>query len=267
MQKCDFHKPDNIVKRWLMAMFLLGLPFLVNAQQKILLGFEVSPGVSIISVKDRDTAPSSVRTSADGYTYKVKDESMVNVRLYADFLKYDPWVISTGLWFANKKMFIRNTDGGYSGASHYDPWYVQIPFILKRDVITFDKDFSLQAYGGLSADFKMSENVRGGDYAHYWNLAHHRKDLDPKRGRNGNGQPVDLFNPVDLTMHLGVGVQYKIFEDILLFGGLSGSKGFINMINPNLRFDDANHTRVKETLKITSGTFTVDVGVKYLLRL
>lgn len=267
MQKSNFLKMVSFLRKCLVIAFFLPIPYLTHAQQDILLGFEVNPGISIISVKDEDVASSSVRTSADGVTYKVKDEGIVNLRLYADFLKYDPWVISTGLWFANKKMFIRNTDGGYSGASHYDPWYIQIPFIMKRDVITFDKNFSLQAYGGFSFDFKMSENVNGRDGAHYWDLAYYRNDVDPRRGRNGNGHPVDLFNPVDFTMHLGVGVQYKIFEEVFLFGGLSGSKSFFNLINPNLRFNDASLTPVKETLKIISGTFTVDVGIKYLLSL
>ncbi len=227
-------------------------------------GIEINPGWTLVGIKDSDSSPSDVDFTADGHTEKIANQESISLRMYADFDK-EGFTFSTGLWFSQKKMSLLNIDGSYRGASTYDVAYFQLPVIFKKQIDTSNERVSLRLFAGPSIDFKFSEKLRGPDFAHFWNLSRNRLDLDPTRGRNGNGKAVKLFNPLDVSFHLGAGLNYRLSDDFQLYGGISGSKAFFNMINPKLRFKDPELTKVREELRITSGSLTIDMGVLFRL--
>ena len=230
--------------------------------QSLTYGFELSPGWTLLWVDDSNPSRSGVDITADGSTERLENQGSMQARFIIDLAK-GQYAWSSGLWFTQKKMRIQNRDGNYLGSSNYEVWYLQIPALFKKEIKSFSKGLSLSVFVGPSFDFKFVEKLNGPDLAHFWNLSRNRFDLDPSRGRNGNGEAVQLFNPLDISLHLGAGISYVISDGLSLYGGISGSKSFFNMINPRLQFNDANNTKVRESLSFTSGTFSFDLGLRF----
>ncbi|MBC7388670.1 MAG: outer membrane beta-barrel protein [Opitutaceae bacterium] len=153
----------------------------------------------------------------------------------------------------------------YSGVSNYKTTYLQIPLLFKY----FTKDIvkNLKIYGtfGPTIDFRIGEKLDGPDRAHYWNMANNNPSY-AYRDRNGTGRPVKLFNPIDITLYLSAGVNYKIIDKLEVFGGVFFNKGFVNAINPKLTFAEPGQTKVNKGLSLKSFLIGMELGVTYNLK-
>lgn len=236
--------------------------------QSKLVGFQLSPGVTITRVIDHDGNSSGgldhngfLRNPADGYTSKVSNEKAVTAGFNYEVSATDKVFLSTGLWFTSKQLLIRNVDGGYHGISRYDVTYLQIPLALKLYLADLNPSFRLYLKAGLSFDIKVKENLKGPDGAHFWNLAKNMYWNDNTRGRNGDNKPKALFSPVNIGLLGAFGMEYALSDDWILFTSLSYNAGLFDMINPSLRHNDINRTKVTDHLTIKTHVFTVDVGI------
>ncbi|MFN6946693.1 MAG: outer membrane beta-barrel protein [Cytophagaceae bacterium] len=243
-------------------ILLFAFPLSIQAQNHKL-NIRLSPNTNIARVVDPDPRPSSVHTVADGHTTKESNVGGVSIGANLDYQISDFIYLSSGLWFTSKNLHIRNTDGSYSGVSRYNTLYMQIPLLVKAVSNEITDNIRLGITAGPTIDFKLNEQLDGGDGAHYWNLANNNYHLDPTRGRNGNMRPMPLFNPMDLGLFFSIGPEFQLGDNFILYSALSYWVGGFNMINPNLLFNDPMRTPVSESVSIRSRIIGLDLGVKF----
>lgn len=251
------------------------------AQGALKLGLKINPTVNVASVKDNNTASTGAvpapdvnyvvgpkeRVVADGATSKVRNVGGATIGLTIDYSLSENLWFSSGLYFAQKNLEIYNQDGAYGGASRYGTTYLQLPIMLK-----FAKEIN-DGLGwyltfGPTIDFKMGEKLDGPDHAHYWNMAQNLHDWnhDPTRGKNADAKPMGLFNPIDVSLYFSGGVSYEVIENLDVFLGIMLNKGFVNMINPRLRFAEPDQTKVNTDISIKSFLVGAEIGVAYKLK-
>ncbi len=263
------------------------------------IGFRLAPSTNIATVRDKDATPSDVNYIADGYTVKERNVSGVGVSFFIDYFLSDHLAFSTGLWFTQKNFSVRNYDGStnwdniyfdgnghknysnyqganygnnyangynyhYSGVSNYKTTYLQIPLLLKYYTNDIFKNFKIYGTFGPTIDLRTGEKLDGPDYAHYWNMAHNNSSY-AYRDRNGTGRSVKLFNPIDITLYLSAGANYKIIDKLEVFAGVFFNKGFVNAINPKLTFAEPSQTKVNTGLSLKSFLIGMEMGVTYKL--
>lgn len=241
------------------------------------LSIRLRAGSNAISVKDKDNRSSLQYYPADGATRRAKGKGYANdfVTLGANydfgkgFLKFSP-----GLWFTGTNVSLYNRDGNYSGNSKYNMTYLQIPLLIKFQSKEIKNDLGIYISAGPQIGVKISESLNTkdgkGDYAHFWSMANYDTNTDPTRGRNGNGGPTALFNPLYLSFMLNGGVEYKLSDDFALFGGLSLDFGITNVMNPNLMFYRTNpnfyeggEVSITDLLKVRHNLVGIDLGVRF----
>jgi outer membrane protein W len=244
------------------AALLMGIGYGANAQVEI--GFKLSPNATIGHIKDRDVTSSAVNYTADGATTRESNTNGIGVGFTLDYMLNDNWGVGTGLWFTTKNLHIRNTDGWYTGASKYNILYTQIPVLVKyRTNELFFKNFNLAFSAGGIFDLKTGEKLDGGDGAHYWNLAKNNAHIDPTRGRNGDNRSMALFSPLNVGLYVSAGAEYKFAQNLIAYAGLSVNTSFLNMVNPALKFNDVNLTRVNSDVRFTTTVVSFDLGIKF----
>ena len=232
------------------------------AQAQVLIGVKISPNLNISGVKDNNDAPSSFLPSADGFTTNEENVKGIGAGINFDFPINDNFYFGTGAWFTEKKFKVRNTDGGYSGVSQYNTLYMQIPALVKyRTGELFTKKLNLVFGAGPVLDLKTAEQIKGGDGAHYWNLAKNKSYIDPIRGNNGNNKSMALFSPINIGLNFSAGAEYQLIDKIKVFAGFSVNSNFLNMINPALKFDDADKTPVRTDVRFSNTLVSFDLGV------
>ena len=257
------------------------------------LGLRLAPASNIATVRDKNATPSDVNYIADGYTVKAENQFSMGGGIYFDYFLSDNLAFSSGLWFTAKNFAIINYDGSihnhshhfhgddhhydshgehyangynysYSGLSFYKTTYLQIPLLLKFST-NQSKKFRIYGSIGPTIDFRTGEKLVGEDRAHYWNMANNNPQW-AVRDRNALGRPVKLFNPLDITLYASAGVNYEIIDKLELFLGVFVDKGFVNAINPKLRFADSRQTKVNTDISIKSFLVGAEFGVAYKLK-
>lgn len=259
-------------------------------------GMKLAPTVNIATVKDNDPTPSQLNFSADGYTIKESNKGGLFFAFTAEYMFNENFSFLTGLWFTQKNYNLRNYDGyagpnpsypespyysnggnvglwymnnfvyTYSGTSIYQTTYWQLPIIFKYTSKELFANFRLYGTFGPTIDIRTNEKLakNTGDYAHYWNMAK-LTGYDAWRGRNADGKKMGLFNPIDVTLFLSVGATYEIIENLDIFGGLMLNKGFVNQVNPKLKFayPDQNQTPVNTDQTWKSFLIGFEMGAAY----
>lgn len=235
-----------------------------------MLGLTLSPGSTVGAISDKNRASSGgldddgyLINAADGVTSKVRDRSAFSVRIFYDQPFKDKLWYSSGIWFTNRILHIRNVDGeAYSGTSRYRVSHVELPFLGKYYASDLGKGVELMFKMGPVLGVKVSENMQSNhDGAHYWNLAKNNEHLDPVRGKNASGEEKELFGLIHLGLHMEGGVEYSINDKITLTSSLSYQLGITGLLNHTLRHDDTSQTRVTDGLSWRAHVFTFNLGI------
>ena len=245
---------------------LLTISLFSNAQNTVKIGFRLAPSSNIATVNDEDGTPSDIKYTADGFTQKEQNVAGAGASFYIDYYFSNNFAFSSGLWFTPKNFEIRNTDGNYSGVSRYNSTYLQIPILFKYVSNELAPKLKMYVTFGPTIDLRMNEKLVGNDYAHYWNMSRNLTYNDPTRGKNASGKATKLFNPFDITLFASTGVTYEVVEKLDLYAGIMFNKGFINLVNPNLRFAEPNQTKVNSDISWTAFLVGVELGVAYKIQ-
>ncbi len=248
------------MKKIAFIMSILFLPCFADAQ--VLIGIKLSPNLTLAHIKDNSDLPSGINYSSDGFTQNEGNVKGIGAGINFDFPIQDNWYFGTGAWFTEKKFNVRNTDAFYSGVSQYNTLYMQIPALVKyRTGELFTKKLNLVFSAGPILDLKVAEALKGGDGAHYWNLAKNKGYNDPFRGQNGNNKTMALFSAINLGLYISAGAEYQLIEKLKVYAGFSFNTNFFNMINPSLKFNDFNKTPVRTDVRFSSTVVSLDLGV------
>ena len=152
-----------------------------------------------------------------------------SVGLVVDKPLSDSYFLSSGLIYVPKRAAFR-TDSATS--EEYTIQYLQIPITLKLFANEVAPDIKPYFQIGAGLEFKVFDEPAEPDYV-----------------------VVEKFNPVDFSVLLGAGVEYRAGINTTLFTGISYQRGLANAVNETIAGAD--------DLQIRNTIFSIDFGVKF----
>lgn len=245
------------------CLLALGMHSQALAQSKTVWEARLFFGTTVGQIHDNDGRPSASNHVSDGFTSNEGNQRSLSLGMNAILPINETWAFSIGGAFTQRQLLIRNTDGGYSGVSKYLISYFQVPLMLRYTSKEVAKGLKIHVGAGPCLELKLSDRLVGGDGAHYWNLAYNRTWLDPTRGQNGDNKEMKLFNPFDVSIMITGGVQYALSEKFGLYGGIMVNPSLVNMINPDLKFNDPNKTPVTNDVQFRTTLVGLDIGFRF----
>jgi Outer membrane protein beta-barrel domain len=241
---------------------LSSLPIVAQKLPKLDFGLQISPGSTFANISDDDATPSSKNLESDGFT-SIEENGLKasGLKLIVNYTLNDRLDFSSGLYFSGRAMNVKNEDGSYVGTSNYHVGYTHIPILLKYKSEEIKNNLIIVASFGPTLDFRRFEDPNGADYAHYFNFADNRVDLDPQRGRNGNNRQTNLFASTGLSIYASAGAEYKINDLFTAYAGLSYFYKLNNMLNSNLTYNNKEKTPITDMMKWRANILAFDFGV------
>lgn len=204
-------------------LFLLGLVFSTFSFAQTKLGLKLAPVVS------------SNRVTNDTQAYENDGSSMkLSVGLVLDKPLSDTYYFSSGLIYMPKRAAFRNEDATI--IEEYKLQYVQIPLSLKlfTNEVSPDMKLFFQVGGGL--EVKVFDEPEEPDFS-----------------------SIEQFNPVDLAVLLGSGLEFRAGINTTIFGGISYQRGLSNIVNETT----AGFVEGEDKLQIRNTIVSIDLGVKF----
>lgn len=254
-------------KKICISILLLSVSVLGFSQisEDLSFGFQLAPGRTFATIVD-DLPESSRRDlKSDGVTSTLDKLAGRNIKLMVNYKLNESVSLSSGFYFGNRRLHVRNDDGSYIGTSVYHVNYIHLPLLFRYHSNEIADYLKIIITAGPTIDFRTGEAVIGADYAHFENFAQNRHDVDPQRGRNGNNKPMNLFNSTGLSIYLGVGAEYNFTDRFSAYAGVSYHHGLTNILNSKLLFNDDEKTPITETTKWRTALLSFDFGVGFSL--
>ncbi|MEM6829863.1 MAG: porin family protein [Bacteroidota bacterium] len=153
----------------------------------------------------------------------------LSVGLVVDKPLSDSYFLSTGVTYLPKQVAFKND----TLAESYKSQYLQIPVSLKLFTNEVAPDFKVYFQVGTGVEIKVFDEPEEADFV-----------------------LVESLNPIDFSVILGAGVEFRAGLSTTLFGGISYQRGLVNAIND---------TTVSGTddLQVRNTIVSIDLGVKF----
>ncbi|MEM9338588.1 MAG: porin family protein [Bacteroidota bacterium] len=153
----------------------------------------------------------------------------LSVGLVVDKPLSDSYFLSTGVTYLPKQVAFKND----TLAESYKSQYLQIPVSLKLFTNEVAPDFKVYFQVGTGVEIKVFDEPEEADFV-----------------------LVESLNPIDFSVILGAGVEFRAGLSTTLFGGISYQRGLVNAIND---------TTVPGTddLQVRNTIVSIDLGVKF----
>ncbi|UII34031.1 PorT family protein [Fulvivirga ulvae] len=209
-----------------MRKFLLLIIFMFVAStgfSQFKLGFKFSPTISTNRI---DSKSDTVSLSTDGAGLRFVAGPI------ADFQLTENYFVSTGLLLVSKRAGLKAKQPLGTEVEEYSLQYIQIPVTLK--LFTNEVALDKRIYFQMGAT--MEVNVKD----------------DPKKDRYYYVEDFKLF---DSSLLIGVGLEYKVGVNTIVFGGFSYSRGLLNTVGDHVRLDD--------DITLKNDYLALDLGIKF----
>jgi len=150
----------------------------------------------------------------------------------ADFKIRENYYLSTGLLFVSKRAGIEASSDNATFNEEYGLQYLQVPITLKlfTNEVALDKKIYFQVGGTL--DFNINE--------------------EPKEQENFLVEDFLIF---DSSLLIGMGLEYKLGVNTIVFGGFTYQRGLVNAIN--------EHAPLDGDFSLKNDYISLDLGVKF----
>ncbi|GAB4241028.1 MAG: hypothetical protein Tsb0034_17810 [Ekhidna sp.] len=167
----------------------------------------------------------------DGSNFKL------SIGLIVDQPLSDSYYLSSGLVYIPKQAAFRTADNQIR--EQYTLQYLQIPATLKlfTNEIAPDMKVFFQVGGGI--DIKVFDEPDDPD-----NVA------------------ITKFNPLDISVILGSGVEYRAGINTTIFAGISYQRGLANVVK-EVQADAAIFPAEYQDIQIRNTVVSIDLGVKF----
>ncbi len=192
------------------------------------LGLKFSPTLSTNRV-DASSDSTSFGSDATGLRVALGPIADIEIR--------ENYFLSTGLLFVSKRVGVEATTNQNASTQttfkeEYSLQYLQVPITLKlfTNEVALDKKIYFQVGGTL--DFNINE--------------------EPKRQDNFLVEDFLIF---DSSLLIGMGLEYKMGVNTVVFGGLTYQRGLINAVN--------EHAPLDGDISIKNDYISLDLGVKF----
>ncbi|MBC7923411.1 MAG: PorT family protein [Ferruginibacter sp.] len=210
------------------------------------LGIRFAPGLAFNSVES-ESISNEITNNGSGVR--------LSGGLTADFMLTDNYAFSTGLWYTirrsafNRVRFPESNDPMTSptviGSSEYNLQYLQIPVTLKLFTNEVAPDARLYFQLGGTFDAKLAERAID-------------KSLNALYARSVN-QSKKIYKPVDVSLLLGLGTEFRMGENTTFFGGLTYNRGLLNAV----RGLEYNGQDLNDNMKTLNSTLSLEIGLKF----
>lgn len=204
-----------------LSIFALVL-FTLPAFSQFKIGLQVSPSLSFNRV--RDEAPADFSPSGIG--------GRLIMGIIADYNFQENYFASSGLFFIPKRVGLRGSSPDQIKEIHR-LHYLQIPATLKLFTNEVALDTRIYFQVGLTADIKILED----------NIS-------------DQTQYIADFRPVDSSVLIGAGTEYRFGYNTIVFGGLTYRRGLSNIIR-NRQDPSATGLIIKNDM------LSLDLGIKF----
>lgn len=204
-------------------IFFLGIS-LAEAQTR--LGIRLAPTISANRVEGSSDSLDYVGSGV-GLRYVIGP--------YLDFYLAENYYVNTGVFFAPKRAALRtitkNTREEY--VEQVNLQYLQIPLSMKL----FTNELAL-------------------DTRVYFQFGFQTEVLIASKFQTEDPQFIEKFHPVDLSLLVAAGIEYRAGYSTVLFGGFSYNRGFINTVR---RLDSF----AEDAFKLRQDLFGLEMGIKF----
>ncbi|MEP2773683.1 MAG: porin family protein [Fulvivirga sp.] len=192
------------------------------------LGLKFSPTLSTNRI---DASSDSTSFGSDGTGVRVALGPIADIEIRENYF------LSTGLLFVSKRVGVEATTNNNANEQttfkeEYSLQYLQVPITLKlfTNEVALDKKIYFQVGGTL--DFNINE--------------------EPKSQDNFLIEDFLIF---DSSLLIGMGMEYKVGVNTVLFGGLTYQRGLVNAIN--------EHAPLDGDFSLKNDYISLDLGVKF----
>jgi len=192
------------------------------------LGLKFSPTLSTNRI---DASSDSTSFGSDGTGVRVALGPIADIEIRENYF------LSTGLLFVSKRVGVEATTNNNATEQttfkeEYSLQYLQVPITLKlfTNEVALDKKIYFQVGGTL--DFNINE--------------------EPKSQENFLIEDFLIF---DSSLLIGMGMEYKVGVNTVLFGGLTYQRGLVNAIN--------EHAPLDGDFSLKNDYISLDLGVKF----
>ena len=203
------------MKRILFCVAIISTTVL-SAQTK--LGLKLSPVIASNRVTN-----DAQNVDNDGSALKL------SVGLVVDKPISESYYLSTGLIYMPKRAAFR---ASADSTENYTLQYLQIPVTLKLFTNEVAPDLKVYFQVGGALEFKVFDEPKEPSFV-----------------------VVDKFNPVDFSVILGSGVEYRAGINTTIFAGISYQRGLSNVVSEAIAG--------AEDLQIRNTIVSIDLGVKF----
>jgi len=148
----------------------------------------------------------------------------------------DNYILSTGLIYLPKQVsigIVPDDPTGFNSAETYKLQYLQIPATIKLFTNEIIPDAKVYFQLGMALEIKVYE------------------EADPTLVEN---DLITKFQPVNLPVILGAGLEYNLGINTVAFGGISYHRGLNNIVKESGSVPE---------LEIRSTVLSIDIGVKF----
>lgn len=212
-------------------IFLLGT-MVSYAQSDYILGIKVAPVISSYRIQNTN----------DDYEIDNGSSALkLSFGLVVDKKLTENYILSTGLIYVprgvNLATELLNTDPeaalpAFNDPDEYKLQYLQVPLTIKMFTNEFIPDGRIAFQLGMAPEIKVYEEA-----------------LEP------DDALVEKFQPFNLPVILGAGVEYRVGINTILFGGVSYQRGLNNILKDTQLGSDE--------FELRSTVVSIDAGIKF----
>ena len=213
------------------------------AHAQLKLGLRAAPTVAFTRVKDltrRDVVDSTGTVQDIAYGARPAGINFSG-GVVLDYLFRSNYAISSGLFYTVKRAGIEDRTNDRSIV--WNLQQIQIPATVKLFTNEIAPDMKLYFQLGGTLDIIITQ----------------KRVRYTGRGPEPEGAP---FQPIDIGLWFGTGLEYRVAESTTLFGGVSYNRGLRNLVTNFGAFDE-KLSPARDRYSIRTDVVALDLGVKF----
>ncbi|HRH34017.1 MAG TPA: outer membrane beta-barrel protein [Catalimonadaceae bacterium] len=227
----------------LFSILLVSSFSLLAQENKFKLGIRFAPMIAFNKIADVDDKD-SVAFESNGAGLRF------SAGFFGDFHFGKNYAFHTGLWYTVNRSAAKYTSPKYgNGESVYNLQMLQIPIALKLFTNEIAQDMKLYFTLGGTIAVKINEK---------------RIDWSSDNGyfeRPGSGKAFSLG---DIGLLLGMGTEYQMAENTILYGGIVYNRGLIDAMSKDGLFPKGGDNRdAKDYFTLNNQLLGLELGIKF----
>ncbi|MBX9853579.1 MAG: PorT family protein [Cytophagaceae bacterium] len=220
------------MKKILLLLVVSAFSFTAFSQVKV--GLRIAPGLSLNSVADK--------TSSDSIKYSKNGAGLAfSAGVNLDIFFSDNYALMVGAWYTTRtaglKLQSSFSSMNFTQTMKVNLQYIQFPLALKVYTNELATNMKLNFTLGGTLDLKIAEKL---------------KDSDPTID-----EYKKIFQPMNIGVLVGSGVEYQTGGSVILFGGIYYNRGLLGQLK------NTDDFKAKDAAKYGLSAISLELGAKF----